>query len=212
MTTTPPKVKYTINRDTDPIQVLRAQENETPALIATVSNGNISIVAGCERFESVIKRRLKESGVPYGDTVSGMSPVAADVEVEPKIAAAHRTGDERTGLEGIEDLDVRAAVAWLRKKQDMPVIVETPAPKPPKIEGTGDKTPAYVEHLLRYDPATFAKKYGVLGMGNKVSKETYIDPESKSFKKREVKERGVVTQRKTHITLANDRSVKLEAN
>lgn len=74
------------------------------------------------------------------------------------------------GPDGLRSLTVeqRKAVNLLRSKEGFPIgELERPATAPPrKTSGAGDKTPAYVLHLLRYHPAEFVRVYGVERVGS----------------------------------------------
>jgi hypothetical protein len=111
------------------------------------------------------------------------------------------------GADGMRNLTVeqRQAVNHLRSKMGYPLgEVESPAPPAPKkTSGAGDKTPKYVNWLLRYFPAQFVEVYGIKGMG---SIEVVIPGENdpvtgvKGPARRKMEPGHVIARRATHLT------------
>lgn len=97
------------------------------------------------------------TGREEDEPVTGNTGPTAAVMVDPD------------GVDGMRTLSVeqRKAVNHLRALEGYPLgELERPAPPlPVTTSGAGDKTPAYVRHLLRYEPKEFVRRYGVIGLG-----------------------------------------------
>jgi hypothetical protein len=95
---------------------------------------------------------------------------------------------------------VRKAVRKLRFAAGLTDQVEV-APNPrPRFGQEGDKTPAFVDHLLRYEPAEFARRYGVMREDVVQQVEITEDPNTFERKKRVREVDAVIARRKTHLT------------
>lgn len=161
----------------------RKQPGAKPLGIAVVVDGKVRLARGdFAKYENMIRKLLKAHGlvaeiepyvqrepvILYAQAVAGGEAVPAEV-------------NESVGVDGMAGLTVeqRKAVNYLRSKEGFPMgSLERPIPpEPAKTSGAGDKTPAFVLWLLRYDPARFVRTYGVVGFGSiEVTVPGKVDP------------------------------------
>lgn len=193
--------KYHIEKLDEGADVYRipSDESDPVSLVGKLRNGTVKYEEGMERFDPVVRRRLNEAKISYNNVVLPDVPVVPPPDIKP--SAKSDSPNLTPGL----NREVSEAIAWLRNKNDMPPAVESNVPPPPNTKRLGDKTPEYAEWLLRYKPEEFAAKYGVLRIGRVKRSKPVIDPETQKIVTSRYEEVGVISRRKTHLTLANDK-------
>lgn len=191
-----------------------SDENDPVALVAKLRNGVVNYEDGMQRFDPVVRRRLNESKIPFNNVVLPEGKIPPPEPPPRNPVLGNKDPEKKEWLEkygksdspiGVLNSEVKEAILWLRNKHQMPPVVETNPPPAPSTKKDGDKTPAYVEWLLRYKPDEFAKKYGVMRIGRVKREEPTIDPNTNKLVKRKWEETGVISKRKTHLTLKNDK-------
>ena len=220
----PPKgIRYQFNHDGTILRVPASGSGEIE-LIATLREGVLTYTSdSVKHYDPVVRRKLKEEGLKF-DSVA-VSPSAVPPPAQPPRNPAMGQKDPEkitwtetfapkpppdpvavyvpeTSLDALT-VDQRKAINWLRQREGFPTQVEANPPPEPVRTRYGDKDSGYVSWLLRYYPAEFARKYGVVGMGTILETRTIVDNVNHTTRKAKVPVEGVISQRKTHLTLAH---------
>lgn len=211
------RIKYTWTKDNG--QIHRQPEGEQPDHIATLFAGVLIFTRdeAQKKWGHVVMRKCKEWGqtvqsqkvaAPSEGTFSSApeTPVSSATVVAAPLPVAPKT--EPVVEDWAKDMDspVASAIRQLRYKLGYPPSVETNPPRAPrKTSGAGDKTPEFVEWMLRYHPAKFAETYGVERVGSVEKTRLEKNPETERMRKVRYREPGhVLARRVTHLTAKKD--------
>jgi len=201
-------IRYDVRKDGEQIAIYRIPPEGTVDLVATM-NGTTIVYANetMARYAPALKRALNKQLIPYTASVVGSLQQTEPVETKEQTMTTvpqppPQVTTQVDPLAGLP-VEVRKCIRHLRDKEGFPVEIETEIEEQPDRGPEGDKTPEFVMWLLRFDPRKFHETYQIIGFGKVKESSKYIDPRDNMVKEKHEERSGVLTMRKTHLTLVD---------
>lgn len=178
--------------------VQRSHDGNVVEICRVLPDGNLKFSSpeNEKRFRMQVFNCLRRWKVKFNDPKAVDLPIIEETDDDGRQEEDQKSADWRDGLTPEQ---IRA-VTFLRDGRGFSNGIPSNPPERPKLTKFHDKDPAYVEHLLKYEPGEFARIYRVERVATVNVKHVTVDRERGSQTITYTPETGVLSGRKTHLT------------